>query len=156
VTLTAVRPSGLRPDLEGLVCEPSTPLTLAPGEGVRCRGRLVVGDAAAERGRLTVRAGGRGEAPYGSTATSRDDVTASTEVQVALTRSPSSDAGRGADRGRPTAPPSAPNGRPGDPPTDLGLADSGGPARGLLVAGLLGVLAGAAALLTSTRRRGRH
>ena len=156
VTLTGVRPSGLRPRLKGLACRPSTPLTLAPGAGARCRGRLTVAAADAERGRMTVRMGARGEGPYGSTETRRDDVIASTAVDVALTRSPRSDAGRDPDRGRPRPPTSASGVGPRDSSAKPRLADGGGPGRGPLLAGLVGVVVGAAVLVASVRRHPRR
>ena len=156
VTLTAVRPSGLRPELDELVCAPRTPLGLVPGGSVRCRGRLVVGGTDAARGRMTVRVGGRAEGPYGSTATSRDDVTASTTVDVALTRLPRSDADRDADRDQPTPAPGPPASDPGGPDGNPGLADSGGTAPGPLLLGLLSAVTGAAALLAARRSRRRR
>jgi uncharacterized repeat protein (TIGR01451 family) len=152
VTLRAVRPSGLRPDLDELVCEPPTPLTLVPGEGVSCSGSLVVGRADAARRRVAVRVGGRGEGPYGSTDTSRDDVTASTTVKVALTRDPQPEP----DDPHRTSPPKAPARGTADPASDGGLADSGGPGQGPLVGGLLSMMAGAATLVSARRRRSRR
>ncbi len=155
VTLTAVRLSGLRPDLDDVVCEPPTPLTLAPGEEVRCRGKLVVSDAAARRGRMSVSAGARGEGPYGLTGTSRDDVTTSATVEVALTRPPRPAPAQDREQSGHGTPTGAPRGGPDDSAPSPRLADSGGPARGLLVVGLLGVGVGTAVLASARRRRRR-
>lgn len=125
VTLTAARiTSSLRAlDLD---CEPSAGATLAPGASISCAGGYRVSAADARRGRVSTTLTARAERPFGQSS-SGDDVTDAVRLRVAVTKPPATTS------------------------IDHGLADTGGPALPLGVAGLT-AMAGGLVLLRRARR----
>lgn len=116
VTLTAARiTSGLSAlDLD---CDPSAGATLAPGASISCSGSYRVSAADARRGRVSTTLTARAERPFGQSS-SADDVTDAVRLRVAVTKPPATTS------------------------VDHGLADTGGPALPLGVAGLAAVAGG--------------
>ena len=124
VTLTRARITSSLDSLD-LACEPSARATLAPGASISCAGSYRVTTADARRGRVTNELTARAEPPYGATDSSSDDVTDVVRLRVAVTKV--------ADD------------------SDPGLADTGGPALPIGLAGLAAVAAGLG-LIRRTRR----
>jgi uncharacterized repeat protein (TIGR01451 family) len=124
VTLTAARITSSLSALD-LDCEPSSRATLAPGASVSCAGSYRVSAADARRGRVSTKLTARAERPFGDTSSGSDDVTDDVRLRVAVTK-PAATA-------------------------DHGLADTGGPALPLGLAGLAAV-GGGLVLLRRSRR----
>ncbi len=124
VTLTAARITSSLSALD-LDCDPSSRATLAPGASVSCAGSYRVSAADARRGRVSTELTARAERPFGDTSASSDDVTDDVRLRVAVTK-PAATA-------------------------DHGLADTGGPALPLGLAGLAAV-GGGLVLLRRSRR----
>ena len=108
-----------------LDCEPSASATLAPGASISCSGSYRVTAADARRGRVTNELTARAERPFGDTSSSSDDVTDGVRLRVAVTKPPAD--------------------------SDPGLADTGGPALPIGLAGLAAVVGGLG-LLRRARR----
>ena len=115
VTLTGARITSSLDSLD-LDCEPSARATLAPGASISCAGSYQVTTADARRGRVTNELTARAEPPYGATDSSSDDVTDDVRLRTNVTKV--------ADD------------------SDPGLADTGGPALPIGLAGLTAVAAG--------------
>ena len=124
VTLTQARITSSLNALD-LDCEPSARATLAPGASISCAGSYRVSSADARRGRVSNLLTARAERPFGDTSSSGDDVTDDVRLRVAVTKV--------ADD------------------SDPGLADTGGPALPIGLAGLVGVATGLA-LIRRARR----
>ena len=124
VTLTAARITSSLDSLD-LDCEPSARATLAPGASISCAGSYRVTAANARRGRVTNELTARAERPFGESGSTSDDVTDDVRLRVAVTK-PAAD-------------------------SDPGLADTGGPALPIGLAGLA-ALAGGLGLLRRARR----
>ena len=124
VTLTRARITSSLNALD-LDCEPSARATLAPGASISCAGSYRVSAADARRGRVSNLLTARAERPFGDTSSSGDDVTDDVRLRVAVTKV--------ADD------------------SDPGLADTGGPALPVGLAGLVAVATGLA-LIRRTRR----
>ena len=125
VTLTRSRITSSLNALD-LDCDPSTGATLAPGASISCAGSYRVSAADARRGRVTNKLTARAERPFGDTGSSGDDVTDSVRLRVAVTKPPADD-------------------------SDPGLADTGGPALPIGLAGAVGIAAGLVLLRRSRR-----
>ncbi|SDR96390.1 conserved repeat domain-containing protein [Friedmanniella luteola] len=154
VTLTRVGLDAVRPQLSGVRCAPDRPARLAPGAELVCTGAFVVAPGDARRGRAEVRAGGRAEQPYGTTATRRDDVVARTTVALPLTRlvEPPAPAPEDTPTSRPEPEPTASAATPEPSARAEGLADSGGPGPVPALAGLLAAAGGGAVVALRARR----
>lgn len=126
VTLTAARITSSLRGLD-LDCEPSAGATLAPGASLSCSGGYRVSAADARRGRVSATLTARAERPFGESSTSADDVTDAVRLRVAVTKPPATTS------------------------VDHGLADTGGPALPLGLAGLAAV-GGGLVLLRRSRR----
>ena len=124
VTLTGARITSSLSALD-LDCEPSARATLAPGATISCAGSYRVTSGDARRGRVSTELTARAERPFGETSTRSDDVTDDVRLRVAVTKPPAA--------------------------ADHGLADTGGPALPLGLAGLAAVTGGLI-LLRRTRR----
>jgi uncharacterized repeat protein (TIGR01451 family) len=124
VTLTGARITSSLDALD-LDCEPSARATLAPGATITCAGSYRVTTADARRGRVTNELTARAEPPYGATDSSSDDITDDVRLRNKVTKV--------ADD------------------SDPGLADTGGPALPIGLAGLAAVAAGLG-LIRRTRR----
>jgi uncharacterized repeat protein (TIGR01451 family) len=124
VTLTGARITSSLDSLD-LDCEPSARATLTPGASISCAGSYRVTTADARRGRVTNELTARAEPPYGATDSRSDDVTDDVRLRVAVTKI--------ADD------------------SDPGLADTGGPALPIGLAGLVAVATGLG-LIRRTRR----
>ncbi len=124
VTLTRARVTSSLNALD-LDCEPSASATLAPGASISCAGSYRVSAADARRGRVSNLLTARAERPFGDTSSSSDDVTDDVRLRVAVTKI--------ADD------------------SDPGLADTGGPALPIGLAGLMAVATGLG-LIRRTRR----
>ena len=125
VTLTRSRITSSLNALD-LDCDPSAGATLAPGASVSCAGSYRVSAADARRGRVTNKLTARAERPFGDSGSSSDDVTDGVRLRVAVTKPPADS-------------------------SDPGLADTGGPALPIGLAGAVGVAAGLV-LLRRARR----
>ena len=125
VTLTRSRITSSLNALD-LDCDPSAGATLAPGASISCAGSYRVSAADARRGRVTNKLTARAERPFGDTSSSSDDVTDGVRLRVAVTK-PAADA------------------------SDPGLADTGGPALPIGLAGAVGIAAGLVLLRRSRR-----
>jgi uncharacterized repeat protein (TIGR01451 family) len=115
VTLTGARVTSSLDSLD-LDCEPSARATLAPGASISCAGTYRVTTADARRGRVTNELTARAEPPYGASESSSDDITDDVRLRVNVTKV--------ADD------------------SDPGLADTGGPALPIGLAGLTAVAVG--------------
>jgi hypothetical protein len=124
VTLTRARITSSLNALD-LDCEPSPSATLAPGASISCVGSYRVSAADARRGRVSNLLTARAERPFGDTSSSSDDVTDEVRLRLAVTKI--------ADD------------------SDPGLADTGGPALPIGLAGLVAVATGLG-LIRRTRR----
>ena len=124
VTLTGARITSSLDALD-LDCEPPARATLAPGASISCAGSYRVTTADARRGRVTNELTARAEPPYGATDSSSDDITDDVRLRNKVTKV--------ADD------------------SDHGLADTGGPALPIGLAGLAAVAAGLG-LIRRTRR----
>jgi uncharacterized repeat protein (TIGR01451 family) len=129
VTLTRARITSSLGALN-LDCEPSAGATLAPGASIGCAGSYRVSTADARRGRVTNELTARAERPFGDTGSTGDDVTDEVRLRVAVTKVPVT---KVADD------------------TDPGLADTGGPALPIGLAGVAAVGLGLALVRRSRR-----
>ena len=129
VTLTRARITSSL-DALNLDCAPSAGATLAPGASIGCAGSYRVSTADARRGRVTNELTARAERPFGDTGSTGDDVTDEVRLRVAVTKVPVTEV---ADD------------------TDPGLADTGGPALPIGLAGVAAVGLGLALVRRSRR-----
>lgn len=144
VTLTGVRLSSSLKAISGLSCKPKAGSSLAPGAEIVCTATYTVTTGDAKRGKVTVRASARSEAPYGDPESRDDDVIAS--ATKALSVQPLTGTGPTGPTGSPTV---------HRPRTNGGerLADTGGPSVALLAGSGLLVASGVSLLLAGRRRR---